>query len=597
MQTVLKVFGFIVAALVLFPLVNAFPYTASFSGPSAVSLLENTSVSIPLEIQNNDFHSHTVKISGFSDDSAVKIIPNLKTFTISPYEKATVGIVVRALEDADHGTVPSKVRVDLDGQITEVPLTIYVGTNPYLTLTTFNTVVCAGEYVESISILVESRVSADTEVTLRAEQSILLPYTEEETLTLENGIEQYITFKVNVSPQNVGVYTGTILAETDKLIMIRPFVVRVNDCPVFVEKTISLKVPTKTYDLPKLKTTNVPITVKNLTDDAQFVEFFIETNIGYVLNSITIAPNDTAIVNAAFTPDLSIPAEKETLNITAVASGYSITQSFSVNVLPLDLLEMQSVNTIYEISEGETKNADFIITNKGDSPQNITFGTANAIPGVTFTFSPTTATLTAGKFAHVSVSIRVDDSTSTKNVNTSFVSTGKTSASIPIVFSILDSIDTTNIPIIFVSVPKEITLNTDEQKEISVTIQNNTDSSVLGLRFKLLGVNGANISVIGPLDTALAPHETKTIALKIVTQEDTPAGVYSPMLVVQGRNGSGAAPLSIRVNGGLINNLLTGLVTFANERAGILGFIILVILAVLYFLSRTEKRFPVWTAK
>lgn len=597
MVNVVKMIGFLVAAMVFLPLVSAIPFTASFDSPSALSLLEGTSASLPLEIQNNDFTSHTVKISGFSDDAGVKIIPNIKTFVISPYEKATIGITVRALDDADHGTVLGKVKVDLDGQIVEVPVTVYVGTNPYLTLTTFNSVVCAGEYVESISVLVENRTSGDVDVSLHASHPILLPFSDDESVTLENGIEQFVTFHVNVSPQNVGTYTGTIVAETSQIVMVRPFKVSVNDCPTPSEKTISLKVPTKTYDLTKLKTTTVPITVKNLTDEPQYVEFFIETTIPHSIPSITIAPNDTAIINASFTPDTSIPAGKKTINVSAVSSGYSIVQSIQVNVLPLDYLTMQSVNTIYDITEGDVEAVDFVVFNEGDSTQTIVFGTQHVIPGVTFSFTPDKVVLEKGNSAHVRAFVRVAESTSTTKVDTFLVASGKTTASFPISFSILENDDVTQIPLTFVSVPAEMSIDVDSQKEFLVTVQNNSDTSVLGVRFKLSGVNGAFISVISPTDVAIAPHETKTIALKLVTQEETRPGLYSPILVAQGTNGVGNAPFALKVNGGFGSGLLTGLVTFANERAGILGFIVLVILAVFYLVSRSEKRSPAWTAK
>lgn len=598
MNTLLKVLAFVAAVFFVAPAVHAVPYTASFTSPTAVSLLENMSVSLPLEIQNNDFRSHTVTLSGFSDEATVKIIPNLKTLTIAPYEKVTVGITVRATDDADHETVPAKVRVNIDGDTRDVPLTVYVGSNPFLTLTTFNSTVCANEYVESISVLVENRTSADTEVTLRAEQSILLPFTEDETLTLENGIEEYVTFRVNVSPPNAGKYTGTIFADTNQITMIRPFVVQVNDCPETVEKTISLKLPTKTYDLTKLKTTNIPISVKNLTDDAQFVEFFVDTDMGYTLNSITIAPRDTANINLSLTPDTSIPAGKKAITITAISGGYRIAQSLNVNVLPLDLLELENVSNIFTLFEGDSSSMDFIVHNRGDSTQSISFGLQSSVSDISSVFSPANVTLSPGKSARIQLTLTADHSVSVTRVNTAISASGsKSSATLPLSYVVEPNPSALEGALKFVSIPKEISLNADEQKEITVTLRNESDTAIVGVRFRLLGVNGSNISVVGPASATLAPYETQTFTLRIVTQEDTPAGVYSPILIAQGDNGSGRAPMSIRVNDGFVNGLLTGLVTFANERAGILGFIVLVILAGYYIFSRSEKRSPVWTAK
>ncbi len=596
MKHMLSLLGFLLV-LCAFPLVHAHPFTASIDGPSDVSLLEGTSVSIPLFIQNNDFKPHKVTITSDVQGNFVDVIPSIKTFTLSPYESTTIGLTVRASDDSDHDLYEALVTVEQDGQFVSVPLNVYVGNNPFLTMTTFDSVVCANEYVESISVFVENRTSEEMTVKLKAEDSILFPYTKEESVTLDAGEEKFVTFNVNVSPLNVGKYEGIVLAETPTLVMVRPFKVTVNECPVLFEKTISLKVPTKIYNLPKLQTTLVPITVTNLTDEPRFVEFFMNSSVPGTINSLTIAPNDVATVNIAFAPTIDTPSGKQNVNLTAVSGGYQITQSFTVNVVSMDALELTAVDSIFTIAKGETREMEFIVTNKGDSTQTVSLNVQGSASDVDFAFNPSQVILTKGSSAVVVLSISVSSNTSVTSVNTNIVATGKTTATLPLNFTIVETEPSFHNVLKFVNFPTELTMNRDAQKEMVVSITNLSDESISNVRFKLTGVANAHISVVGPPNTTWAPHETKTVTLTFVTQEETLPGVYSPILIAEGTTGFGSVPLSLRVNDGFGSGLLTGLVSFVGERAGVLGVFILFVLAMVYIFSQSHKKSPVWTSK
>ncbi len=591
------VMGFLV--LLSFGLsVHAFPFTAFLHGPSNLGLQEDTSATVLVDINNVDFHGHHVRIFTFTENGFIEAKPALKSFDLAPYERTQIGVTITASDDAEHTVYGVTIRVEMDGQTQDVPLKVYVGANPFLSVNTFQKNVCANEYVESITASVKNNTSSTKAVKLKAEQPILFPSIEDDELFLNAGETELVEIKLNVSPPNIGEYTGTFEADTNEIMLVHPFTVKVNDCPNPIAKTISLILPNKPKDLVKNQTTLIPITVKNLTNEPQLVDLYVVSLIPSKNQSVTIGPKENAIVNLQFSPTFNTPAGTHSVEVTAVASGYSIAQTMNVKVLPLNLLELEQVNNVFEIAKGETKTISYVLYNHGDNAQSITFGIETNIPDTSFTFEPASLFLDKGKSAIVKLGISVDDQTSVTTVNTHVLALGNRSMGrIPLAFSVVEKWDLVETILEFVSFPQHVKMGLDEQKEVTFSIRNPTERVLSHLRFKLVGVKGSGISVVGPQDFALMPLETKAITLTLVTQNDALSGLYSPVLVVQGKNALGSVPFSLEVEDNSALGLLTGLVTFAGGRAIWIGLFVLAILFVYWFGSHIRKVKQVWERK
>ena len=591
------IIGIAFACIVLAGLASAFPFTATIDGPSSVSLMEGTSLTVPLVLHNVDFEKHSITITTDTDSGFIEAVPIIKKFSLNGYESTTLGIVIRATDDADHDTYEVMVEVDVDGQLVEVPITVYVGSNPFLTVGSFTKTVCGNEWVDAISFSVKNNSSEDTVVHITAEHPVLFPTFEEESLSLENGETEIIELELNVSPQNTGEYEGMIFVENEHILVSRPFSVKVQDCPDPVEKVLSLTLPKKPKDLVKLETSYFPITLKNLTSQTQEVEIAIESAIPVDSLTVHLSSKETLTLDIILRPDLSVPAGTHPVKITATASGYSVSQTVTMKVLPLAYIEAEAVNTIYELEEGETQTMQVIVKNVGDTSQSIGMAMQFSTPGIDYTFTPSALTLPAGKTHVFMLSVHAAENAGIDRVNNAILIQGNPARSIPLSFVLIDTDAMGVLSINVLSAPQVIHLNAGESKEFEIVVENPTDESILGIRFKLVGVNGSGLVLIpGDPTEALAPHQTKTMRFTLMASDDTRGGTYDPILVMESADAAQTVPFTVIVDADGNEGVLTGLFTFAGKNAGLIGLIILVLAATYWLVGKVMKRSPVWAS-
>lgn len=590
-NTLKLLIGFIFIAFILpISAVHAFPANASIDGPSNVSLLEDMTYTISVDVNNGDFHEQTVTITTKSSSPFIKAKPVVKTFVLPPYTHTTTGVDITATNDAANDDYDVTITVDVGGQKMDVPVKVYVGTNPFLTLNTFDKSVCANEYIDEVSVSVKNNTGSEKTVFLRAEQSILFPFFEEETIQLDSGDTEFVQFNVNTSPLNVGEYNGVILAQTSDIVLVRPFSVEVNDCPEPVEKTLSISVPTKIKDLVKTKTTLVPVTVKNLTKVVQEVSVYTSSIIPSESQSLFMGPNSTAIVNVPLTPGLDIAAGTYPVQFIASASGYTVSQTVNAKVLPIDLLEMHAATNIFTLVEGQSKTMTLIVDNRGDSTQTVTMGVQNTIPDITFSFAPSAFSLAPGKSTVVELSVSAKTNATIDSVNTTILATGsKSSATLGVAFDVLSQEEIAEGLIEIVAHPEYIETTPDAQKKIVIALHNPTENTISGVHFKLVGVKGADMAIVQEQSIVLTPHETENVTLTLVTQETTLVGTYSPVLVVESPDATSSVAFTVNVKNPGFLSAFTGLFLFLGDKAALIGLIILIVILALWLVSRNKK--------
>ncbi len=594
----MKKLGILLAMVALAGLSSAFPFTASIEGPPAISMLEGMTVTIPLNLHNVDFEKHAIVVSVKTDSGFIEAKPILKKLTLNGYESTQLGIDIHAEDDAEHDTYEVLVKVDADGQKTEVPIVVYVGSNPYLTLGSFTKTVCGNEWVDDISFSVKNNSNDDTEVVVKAEHPILFPTFDEETLELENGETKIIDLELNVSPQNVGEYEGVVTAQNDQVLVARSFSVKVNDCPTPTEKVISMTLPKKPKDLTKLQTTFFPITLKNLTSQTQEVSVSVESVIPVDSLTVHLTSKETLTVDLLVKPDLSVKAGTYPVKITAYASGYSVTQTVNMKVLPLSYIQAEGVSTIYELAAGQTKTMQFVVNNLGDVSQTVTANMLFSSPGITYTFTPSTFTIASGKSQVVLLSVSASESVNIDSVNNAIIVNGKPSQSIPLVFELVESDDASVLEIDVLSSPDVLNLNQGESKEFEIVVENPTDESIQGIVFKLVGVKGSGLILI-PKDSSevLAPHQTKTFVFTLKASEKTKAGAYSPILVMESADAVQTVPFTVIVNESGLLSGITGFFILLGSNASMLGLILILILVALWVIGKVTRKTPAWASK
>lgn len=592
-----KILFVLVSFLFVLNTVSAFPFTSDVNGPSTVSLLEGMAVTIPLDIHNLDYRSHAVKITVDSESNFVSAKPFISKFTLNQYQSTTIGLEIHVTDDASHDLYTVNVEVDADGQKIVLPVNVYVGSNPFVVLNSFEGLVCGEDYFDEVSASIKNISSEDTLFRVWAEQSSLSPFVEPNEFTLDKGETQYLDIGVNVSPLKEGDFDGTLFAQSDTLLIARPFNVSVSDCPETVTPTIELIVPQKTITFSKLETTLVEVTVKNKTNSPQSITL---TGYGEIASDIIhaeIGPYESAKLKIPFTPGLHVSPGIQLVDITAYTSNYFTTKSIKVNVLPLDYLEVSFLENVYEITEGEQEKVVLLISNKGDSTQNISVFVRDDTPEVIYSVSPSSFTLKKGENRTVSVSVLVGNDSSLVSVNNAIVVKGKKETILPFVFSVVQKIQLQGfVSLDFVSYPEKISMLSDDSKAIFVSLRNPSDKTVSDISFRLLGVAGSGIHLIPIEKITLLPFETKAIELTLVTDKDTKPSFYTPVLAADGKNAGAAQSFSLEVNSNGLG-IFTGLITGIGDNVTPFGLIVLALIVLLWFASKQgEKTNPVWNS-
>ncbi len=595
----MKQLGLILLAMVaIVGTASAFPFTSDVNGPSAVGLLEDMTITPALDIHNVDFQPHTFTITATSDSPFITAKPVVKKMVLNGYESTQIGLDIHSTDDAEHDTYTVTVKVDADGQVKTFPILVYIGSNPYLTVGTFSKNVCGNEYVDSISFSVKNITNTDTAVSIHAEQPILFPTFEDEIYDLPKGEQKTLSILLNTSPPNTGTYEGILYVTNNQIVVARSFSVKVNDCPSLIEKTVSLTLPKKPKDLVKLQTTLFPITLKNLTDETQHVDVSVDSIIPSGAFTIVLSPNETQTVDVPFMPDLSVKSGTYSVNITATANGFSISQSANMKVLAFSYITTTPVTTIYEMFKGETKTMIVLVENKGDVSQNISMSMQNSIPGVDYAFTPSTFTLAAGKSQLVQLNVVVDESANIESVNNSIIINGTPIQYIPFTFQLVSPENPLLTDLKVLSAPSHLDLVAGKDVPFDVIVENPTDNSVLGLHFKMVGVKGSGLILISADPTqSIAPHQTKTLSFTLRADASTKPGAYSPILVMESPSVGVSVPLSVNVEQPGFFSGITGFFSLLGGNASAVGLILLLVILGLWFVGRVSKKSPAWTSR
>ncbi len=591
-----------VAALLIIPFsfANAFVFTATPTTVDTVSMLSGMNFGVGITIENMDIESHNVKVSGKSESNLLSATPTIKSFELSKNQSTQITINLNADDDIENGTYDVQVKVDADGQVTIVPLTVYIGSNSFLSVNTFNKTLCQNDFSGFVSVSVKNNSDTNTSVALSSEQSVLIPFFEEDTIDLASGESQFLELALNTNEMNIGEFSGVVVAQTAQIAVIRPFVVNVKDCPSAQEKILSLKFPKKPKDLVKGQITLFPVEVTNLSDTVQDVTLFSDSVIEGKTQHIQIPKNTTATIQMEFIPALSVKAGTYPVTITAATENYSTSLSQSMKVLPLDKLQLELVQNIFSIAKGQTKNVSLILSNPGDTTQTVTFFVESVPPGINYTFVPVTYTIAPYSSKSVALSVQALSTTAITNVTTKIIAQGKTSASVDIAFDILPaSADTAPVGLEFISYPQEIELVKGIPKVIEIVVKNPSEKSVLGLNFRLVNASNAIVIQEAPADIVLAPLQTKKILVTLATTEDAEFQIYSPTLVLESSSGYGGVPISVNVSPARLGfgGMFTGLASFA--RTNPLGFMvgIVIILVLIGLFARSRDPNPAWMGK
>ncbi|QQR92385.1 MAG: hypothetical protein IPJ89_04480 [Candidatus Iainarchaeum archaeon] len=590
--------GLIVVLAVAFAgMAMAFPFTAEALGPQTIALEKGHSLSVPIKITNLDVDAHDVKISIDTNSNLIKGNSLVKEIELATDQSAEFGIAITANSDASNDSYSLDVRVEADGQLSIIPYTVYVGTNPFLNIVTFNEDVCANDYAHNVSFSVRNSLTTSVLVEASAEQSYLSPSVEPEEMVIGRGETEFFSMIIHTAPLSAGDYDGVVLVKTAQIWAQKAFSVEVNDCAAPAKKPIEMTLPTNQRSLVKFKTTFVPVQIRNLSDETQTITLATNSGIPSENKTIQIPKGENATVQIPFTPDASVPAGTYTVEFIASTETYSQSKLFNVKVIAADHFELLANIPAFTAQKGRTTTVTFQLHNDGDTTQLVQLGMQSATPGVDYTFSPSSVNLGAGQRVTVELKIVPATNTTTNNVQNSIVAVGKETVTYPISFTIAPApIEDETFVLEFLSAPELVSIAQGETREIQVIVHNPTDAALQEIGFRVSGeAKQAGIAVVSDELLILAPYETRTITLTLQASRDADVGKAAAVLLADGSNAAGSTSFQVDiVSGNPFSGVFTGFVSFiGNTGLGLIVLVFVVLLA-LGYAYRTPTQDQTW---
>lgn len=589
--------GLMALVLVTFAgLVTAFPFTAEALGPQTIALEKGHSMSVPIKITNLDVDTHNVKISVDSNSNLVKGNALVKNVELVTDQSAEFGIAILASSDASNDSYDLTVRVEADGQLSIIPYTVYVGTNPFLTITTFSEDVCANDYFHNVSFSLRNNLTSAVLVEPIAEQSYLSPSIEPSELLIGRGETEFFSMAVHTAPLSAGEYDGTVLIKTPQIWAQKGFSVEVNDCAPTVKKPIEMTLPSSQRSLVKFKTTTIPVQIRNISEETQTITIATNSIIPSENKTIQIPKGEIATVQMPFTPDASVPAGIHTIEFIASTETYSQSKLYNVRVIAADHFELIANIPTFTAVKGRTTTVTFQLHNDGDTTQLVQLGMQSATPGVDYTFTPSSVNLGSGQRVTVELKIVPSANTTTTNVSNVIVASGKSTQTHPITFTVVSApIGEETFVMEFLSAPELVSIAQGETREIQVIVHNPTDAALQEIAFRISGeAKQAGIAVLSDELVVLAPYETRTITLTLQADRDARVGTVSATLLADGSNAAGSTSFQVQVASAGLGGIFTGFASFIGNIG--IGFIVLIFLVLLAlgYAYRTPTQEQTW---
>ncbi len=569
--------------------VSAFAFSAQALGPQTIALEKGHSLSVPVKITNLDVDAHDVTITIDTNSNLIEGDVLIDSLELQADQSAEFGIAISAESDADNDSYSLNVRVDADGQVSTIPYTVYVGSNPFLTITTFNEDVCANDYVHDIAFSVRNNLTTSVRVDAIAEQSYLSPSVDPASRVIARGDTEFFSMAIHTAPLSAGDYDGVVLVKTSQIWVQKPFSVDVHDCVAPAEKPIEMTLPISPKSLVKFKTTLIPVKIRNLSEETQTITLATNSIIPSQNMTIQIPEGETATVNVPFSPDASVAAGTYAVEFIASTESYSQSKLLNLKVVAADHFELLANIPAFTAQKGRTTTLTFQLHNDGDTTQTVQLGMQQATPGVDYAFAPSSVNLGAGQRVTVELKVTPTSSTTTTNVSNVIVAAGKSTQTYPITFSVVPApIEEQIFVLEFLSTPEFISLSQGESRDIQVIVRNPTDASLQEIAFRVSGeAKQAGIVVLSEELLFLAPYETRTITLTLQASRDATVGKAAASLLADGSNAAGSASFDVNVvSSGLFNGVFSGLASFIGNTG--IGLLVLIFL-LLFVLSRGNR--------
>jgi len=588
---------------------SAFASFAIIPGAKQANLSRNDSIGLQFQIKNLGYDEICLNLETEQNDSYIETNLSEDSMCLNGNESANTTVTIRT-ENAPRGLQTVTLEAESSEEIAFAIISIYVSEEPEIELVAYSNDICRGTK-DHINVLVRNNSDEFKEVRLQAENEMLLPYFERQTLSLIPFEEKYVELNVHPSPYSAeGTHIVSMMAITDDEIVKETVVLDVEDCGEERDAEFSLDVSTRCLDVEKSEDEKIYFTVKNKLDTEQKVYFSAGGELAARLSTDSAWLEGDEEREFYFEVNVDQDARVKDYNVALRVwnSSYGLGEDLCIRPEKAHSVDIRIEENNLELSQWENAVFTVVLENGGDYSEEFELEIDNDYDNIEVILSDDEIDVERHGSREVYISVNALQEAAEGFYNITFkADTGRDEFEAELYFEVIEAEEIPDVPEQAIEITGYATsINMDEntEKSIFVTVKNNSNTLQENIRVELTGLPDG-IAATWETSLSLVPGQEKTVKLNIIADNDT-NGEYWPELKTWNAEQSDERSVTLIVEAveeeEQANANLAGLVgLFAAGGSALLGLALLVIVVLaLVLISRasrnpsTQKKDEIW---
>jgi len=477
-------------------------------------------INVPFEVANGTREKQCLAIQAAIDSPARHEIgadvPG-GSFCLNKDEKIELSATIFANQNALTGKYPVRLVLGSEGGTIEGTITVNVieGRQPLEIARAGDYYVCREPYRQEIRVRVENNSAFLQDISLRAENDILLPKFEFPSATLEGGKSEEMNLVINTNQRTaLGDYSIRAFASSEKYFVEREILIHITQCE---QDTFDLTVSPLKRTFKRGETKEYTVTLLNKTDESQEIS----------LSSVSDLPNSlsehkvTLLAHAEKAIRLKVSAREQDrsgkykISVYAWNNNEREDEEVEAEVATRHNIEILVQNNDFDAricSASSSQVFDILLINRGDFDEKARLSIENRNSTIQATLSDTQITLPKRSERHVYVFINPSLDTRPGDYTVKFTAkTGTEQEEKLLKFRVIESPPEPQQGILEItSYPTQAGILQGEDKELLISVKNPTAGPMENVTVRILGLGDGlfarpkTIGVLGAKESATA---------------------------------------------------------------------------------------------
>jgi len=576
---------------------SAFAEIALIPGMKQANLSRNDSIGLQFQLKNLGNERACISLTAEHDDSYIDTHISDDEICLNESESTNVTITIRT-ENAPRGLQEVVLEAVSDQGDAVAAIDIYVSEEPEIELVAYPNDICTGKQ-ETLNVLVRNNSDEFKEVTLQADNEMLLPYFERSSLSMMPFEERYVELNLHPSPSSTeGIHYVSMYAITDDETVKERVLVEVVNCTEEEEANFSVSMSSGCYSVEKGEPEKIYFRVENLDDEEQKVFFSVGGGLVSKLETSSAWLEEGEERSFYFEVNAQDDARVKDYDLTLHVwnNKHSVEKTVCVRPEKAHVTDVEVKENNLVVRECESTVFTLVLKNEGDYSEEFYLDIDNDYADVEAVLSSNRIEVERGEQKEVYISVNVFEGAAEGHYSITInIEARDQDFEEKLKFEVVEKGSDIELPSLEISShTSSLKIIEGEEKSLFLIVKNNGETQISGISVELVGLpNG--VSASRETNISLLPGQEKQFELTVKAEEAT-EGEYHPVLQAVSFEASDSKPFSLTIEAmeeeePVEDQFLAGFVgLFAAGGSAMLGLLVLILVVlVIVFSSRAFR--------